>query len=290
MPMQRFQQLSLELRFQIERLSSISAGIVAEVHPLPDSLERILSIPTRDPSAALTQAANIIAETLKCEKVDVFVHDRDTDSLVALGTSTTPLGKLQHDLGLDRLPLKQGGRVVRAFRSGTADVVGNLENDPEERPEILEQLGVRSAIMVPLTSARGERAVLAAASTRPHRFDEREMRFLAAAAQWVGMLADRLDARKGIATGGSATRTARATEAGRLTPRQREIALLVARGFSNAEIARELILTPGTVANHIAQMLQRLNFTSRTQIGVWAVRNLAEGFDPVESENGRHPR
>ena len=57
---------------------------------------------------------------------------------------------------------------------------------------------------------------------------------------------------------------------GELTPRQREIAGLIARGYSNAEIARELVLVPGTVANHVEQILMRLGFLNRAQVAAWA--------------------
>src|SRR6185437_4824066 len=55
-----------------------------------------------------------------------------------------------------------------------------------------------------------------------------------------------------------------------LTPRQRDVAELVSSGMSNQEIARQLVLEPGTVANHVAAILGRLGFRSRTQIAVWA--------------------
>src|ERR1051325_4987133 len=56
-----------------------------------------------------------------------------------------------------------------------------------------------------------------------------------------------------------------------LTPRQREIAGLISQGRSNAAIAEQLVLTQGTVANHVASILQRLNLDSRTQIATWAI-------------------
>src|SRR5437879_194920 len=62
-----------------------------------------------------------------------------------------------------------------------------------------------------------------------------------------------------------------------LTPRQREIAGLLAKGFPNAEIAEQLVLTPGTVANHVASILQRLELDSRTQIAAWAVEHGLHG-------------
>src|SRR3712207_2413500 len=58
-----------------------------------------------------------------------------------------------------------------------------------------------------------------------------------------------------------------------LTRRQREIAALVARGYTNGQIANDLVLTNGSVANHIQHMLQRLGVSSRAQIAAWAVEH-----------------
>ena len=41
--------------------------------------------------------------------------------------------------------------------------------------------------------------------------------------------------------------------------------------LSNEEIAQQLVVSPGTVANHVEHILRRLGFRSRTQIATWAV-------------------
>ena len=56
-----------------------------------------------------------------------------------------------------------------------------------------------------------------------------------------------------------------------LTRRQLEVAALIARGYSNRRIADELVLTKGTVANHVEHILARLGFSCRAQVAVWAV-------------------
>ena len=58
-----------------------------------------------------------------------------------------------------------------------------------------------------------------------------------------------------------------------LTPREREITALIARGYSNKGIADELVISPATAARHVANILSKLGFTSRAQIAAWAAGN-----------------
>ena len=51
-----------------------------------------------------------------------------------------------------------------------------------------------------------------------------------------------------------------------LTPREREIAVLVADGKSNREIAEELVIAPRTVDTHVQHILTKLDFSSRSQV------------------------
>ena len=53
-----------------------------------------------------------------------------------------------------------------------------------------------------------------------------------------------------------------------LTPRELEIAALVAEGLSNAQIAKQLFLADGTVRNHISTILEKAGLEHRTQIAV----------------------
>jgi predicted ATPase/DNA-binding CsgD family transcriptional regulator len=58
-----------------------------------------------------------------------------------------------------------------------------------------------------------------------------------------------------------------------LTPREHEIVQLIARGLSNREIADELVISPATAARHVANILAKLGFSSRTQVASWATRH-----------------
>jgi DNA-binding NarL/FixJ family response regulator len=54
----------------------------------------------------------------------------------------------------------------------------------------------------------------------------------------------------------------------KLTPRERDIARLVAQGLPNKEIASQLFLSEGTVRNNLAVVMEKLNVSNRTQLGM----------------------
>jgi predicted ATPase/DNA-binding CsgD family transcriptional regulator/Tfp pilus assembly protein PilF len=62
-----------------------------------------------------------------------------------------------------------------------------------------------------------------------------------------------------------------------LTPREHEIVKLIARGLSNREIADELVISPATAARHVANILAKLGYSSRTQVASWASRHEPSG-------------
>jgi DNA-binding CsgD family transcriptional regulator len=57
-----------------------------------------------------------------------------------------------------------------------------------------------------------------------------------------------------------------------LTRRQFEIAELISCGLSNEEIANRLVLTPGTVGNHVGHILRRLSARNRAQVASWVTQ------------------
>jgi DNA-binding CsgD family transcriptional regulator/tetratricopeptide (TPR) repeat protein len=57
-----------------------------------------------------------------------------------------------------------------------------------------------------------------------------------------------------------------------LTPREREVADLVAEGLSNRKIAERLYVSERTAETHVQNILVKLGFTSRAQIAAWSVR------------------
>jgi len=59
----------------------------------------------------------------------------------------------------------------------------------------------------------------------------------------------------------------------RLTPREREVLELIARGFPNKRIASELGLSEKTVKAHVGHVLAKLGVDDRTQAALYAVRS-----------------
>jgi len=57
-----------------------------------------------------------------------------------------------------------------------------------------------------------------------------------------------------------------------LSPRERQVAVLVAQGMTNRQIAEELVIAQRTVDTHVERILSRLNFSARAQIAAWAAR------------------
>jgi DNA-binding CsgD family transcriptional regulator len=60
-----------------------------------------------------------------------------------------------------------------------------------------------------------------------------------------------------------------------LTPRQREVAALVADGLTNRQIADRLVITERSAESHVERIRERLGFRSRAQIAAWFVATTA---------------
>jgi DNA-binding NarL/FixJ family response regulator len=75
----------------------------------------------------------------------------------------------------------------------------------------------------------------------------------------------------GLADGGDGSGPGRAapTMASALTRREREIALLVASGLSNRDIATRLFISKRTVDAHVEHIFAKLEISSRVKLTMW---------------------
>jgi non-specific serine/threonine protein kinase len=69
-----------------------------------------------------------------------------------------------------------------------------------------------------------------------------------------------------------------AESVGSLTPREEQIAGLLAQGMSNKAIAKSLVIAQRTAETHVANVLVKLGFTSRSQVAAWVAER--RGVDP----------
>ena len=251
------------------------------------TLERLLEIDATNLKVTLDQASQMVAQALGAEKVDVFLYEAASDSLVAMGTSDTPMGRQQHATGLNRMPLANGGPGVTVYQTGRPYTTGQADRDPEQLKGVVHGLGVRSEMDFALDVAGQRRGVVQCCSRRTDAYSEADLRFFAAVSRWIGMVTHRAELVEQM--------TAAAVERGRhdateelislLTPRQQEIAALIASGLTNEQIAQKLVLTPGTVANHVQHILQRLGADRRTQIAAWIVEQSLQRSSPDGSRS-----
>ncbi len=71
-----------------------------------------------------------------------------------------------------------------------------------------------------------------------------------------------------------------------LTRRETEILQLVAAGLSNKEIAGQLVITEGTVKNHVHNALEKLHLSNRTQAAAYTVARGLGAPRPPDLERG----
>lgn len=157
------------------------------------TLQQLLEIEATDVRAVVESAGNLISEALGVDKIDVFLHDPATDTLVAMGVSDTPMGHRQREIGLDHLPVANGGRTVETYLSGQSYLSGATHLDPAVLDGIKFGLGVRSMIVVALVVNGVRRGVLSATDAEEERFSDDDLHFMEAVARWIGIIIHRAE-------------------------------------------------------------------------------------------------
>jgi DNA-binding CsgD family transcriptional regulator len=222
-----------------------------------------------------------LAFHLACRRGDLDTAQRELDEVfAALAEQTWRSGSQAHDLISAAihagLPLPRLERM--AFELLDAEVWDDYrtvvdaqlaEAHGRHAGALAGYRAVRdSEVMVPAYRATvrvaAARCLLAAGRAEPAAVELDEAAALLA--RWGGWRVAQLDqvrAQAGLAPAGG-QRAVAGTAA--LTPREREVALLIADGLTNAELARRLYISPKTAAVHVSNILHKLGVASRTEV------------------------
>ncbi|MGA2827798.1 MAG: LuxR C-terminal-related transcriptional regulator [Streptosporangiaceae bacterium] len=206
--------------------------------------------------------------------------------LAGLGRIALELDELglarEHLTGSIQLSRSTGSRIGVARGLEAFAALAARENRPEQAVRLTAAASaLRAAAGLPaLSGARVERSLAPA-----RRLGEPAVERL-----WAQGLALTGDAAVELALDGVARQEIPGRDApggyefpgprpGPLTPREQQVALLIAGGRSNKGIAGELSISPATAARHVANILAKLSFSSRVQVATWAMDHL----DPASS-------
>lgn len=154
-------------------------------------LERLLAIPLESLEGALIEASDVVASELNVDKVDAFLHQPQTDTLVAVGTSTQPLSMKQRQHGLHVLQVANGGSVVRVWNTGEPHLCNRVDKDKDELLGVRETLAIRSELGVPIELGGRRIGVLMLATLKPDFFTKDDLRFVQVIVRWVALLVQR---------------------------------------------------------------------------------------------------
>jgi two-component system, OmpR family, sensor kinase len=157
------------------------------------TLQAMIAVTATDRPTMLSQIADVLSTALHADKVDLFLYQRDSDCLVAEGVSTTPMGRRQQQLGLDRLPLRGGGHPVHVYLTGQSFATNQAADEPLVLPSIVDDLGVHSCVAVPITVNGARRGVFQVDYAAPDQITSVHLPFITTVADWLGIMLHRAE-------------------------------------------------------------------------------------------------
>jgi DNA-binding CsgD family transcriptional regulator len=242
---------------------------------LLEALESMLAIDVVTPRDVAEEAVERVIQVLAADLACVLMYDGSRRALRAIYVGDTPLGEALRANGLDHLQLTNGGLAVSVFKSGKA-LWTSRADETGELAGVSTGLGVKSEIIAPVEVAGDSWGVLmVCAIRRDHFLPDEDLPFLTAIARWLGVMLHRSEL---LEPSGPESATQLDADAEDrlfpLTPRQQEVAILIANGLTNLEIAGALNLSRGSARNIVVQTLHRIGATRRTQVAAWVTGRL----------------
>ncbi|MFJ3232141.1 ATP-binding protein [Streptomyces sp. NPDC086787] len=260
------------------------AGAVAALGPAVSALESLGA------AAAAADATVALAAALRAQGDTRRAHgllDKGVDAHRRVADARGLAGALRESAAaaVERDDTEGAARALRE----SLELYASL-GERTELPDVLEELALLWLHADPSAGPRTTRVLAACAvlrrqvgsSAAPARraavdeaLDSLRSRLHAAgfAAAWAegARMPAATALEEALAAPGPDTRPAAPTpEAQPLTPRQVQVAMLVAEGMTNRQIASRLDISEWTVVNHLRQIMRRLGCTSRLQVA-WSV-------------------
>ena len=157
-----------------------------------------------------------------------------------------------------RALLSERARAVRAARGDALKVIVLTTFDADDMVVQALRAGAHGFLLKDTEPRRLVEAVRLVAAGEPILSPSVTATLMAHVATGGGAVADAGDRRRADAEARLAT----------LTDREREVALAIGRGLSNADISRELYLSVPTVKAHVSRVLDKLGADNRVQIAI----------------------
>jgi signal transduction histidine kinase len=140
-------------------------------------LHTIAAIPTSESTEALAHTiTDQLCTITHAEIASIFLQSAATDELIAFGSSDTPLGRLQHEHGLDHIPLATSGPLLQVLQNDAPLLVGNATN--LATLPIGSVADIQSVLIVPLRIEQTCEGLVMLATTKAEAFTEDDLSFL----------------------------------------------------------------------------------------------------------------
>ncbi len=265
-------------------MARVAAGMADE------SIEEVL-VPWRALGDAwgIAQVLNFLGDVARTGERDARASELYEEALVQLRKAgiTGSVPSLLHNLGLLAVRAGDAQRALRLLREslilfrnqgdqrGIADCLEGLAGAlaAMKQPEQAAQLFGAADVLREATGTSGWPANAADLSRGLDSIGDQLDEAALSAARSAGRslsLEGVLSITQAAAEPHLPARSNQPVQAGPLSVREQEVAVLVARGLTNKEIANKLVISERTAATHVAHILDKLGLRTRAQIAAWA--------------------
>jgi DNA-binding CsgD family transcriptional regulator len=256
------------------------AGLYLEAGEL-DNVERVIAELAAVPRLPKTSLPGLTFH-LACRRGDRATAESTLDVLLAeMAKQTWHSGEQAHDLvsaALELgLPLERLDEMAAGLLDHTSWDAYRLLVDAQiaeargrHAEALTGYLSIVDAEILPPSTRGTVRLGAARCLLAADRREEATAQVEAAAAllaSWGGWRVAQLEQARAMLGLAPADAAPAVTGTAALTPREREVALLISDGLTNSELARRLYISPKTAAVHVSNILRKLGVSSRTEVG-----------------------